>query len=136
LPVLPGEQALLGFAQPVARVQEQVDLSPCLPGELVDRPRRDGRLPQALDLLRLLAVAGLTQLASEPVALGDERAGLERVEAIELCLEVVYAVPPPSGSAWPSLESGRGQGLGAGARRARSIEFPAQLILAITARET
>ncbi len=74
----------------MARIEEEVDLSPRLSSELIDRPRRDGRLPQALDLLRFLALARLAQLASEPVTLGDERGRFERVEAVELLLEVVY----------------------------------------------
>ncbi len=89
---------MLCFTQPMACVEEEVDLSALLPSELIDGPRRDSRLSQTLDLLRFLALAGVAQLASEPVALGDERAGLERVEAVELVLEAVYSYLPPSGS--------------------------------------
>jgi hypothetical protein len=72
----------------VARVEEKVDLSALLSCELIDRRRRDGRLPQSLDLFGLLAEPGVAQLAGEPVALGDERPGLEPVEAVELALDV------------------------------------------------
>ena len=82
------EETLLGLAKAVACVEEKVDLSALLPGELIDRRRRDGRLPQSLDLFGLLPEPGVAQLAGEPVALGDERTRLERVEAIELALDV------------------------------------------------
>ena len=72
----------------MACVEEKVDLSALLSGELIDRRRRDGRLPQSLDLFGLLPEPGVAQLAGEPVALGDERTRLERVEAIELALDV------------------------------------------------
>jgi hypothetical protein len=98
LPVSTGKEAMLCFTQPMACVEEEVDLSALLPSELIDGPRRDSRLSQTLDLLRFLALPGVAQLASEPVALGDERAGLERVEAVELVLEAVYSYLPPSGS--------------------------------------
>lgn len=97
----------------MARVEEEVDLSPLPSSELIDRPRRDGRLPQTLDLLRFLALAGLAQLADEPVALGDERAWFERVEAIELGFEAVYSYLPPNGSATlflpPEIGGARGR---------------------------
>jgi hypothetical protein len=79
---------LLGFAKTMARVEEKVDLPALLPGELIDRRCGDGRLPQSLDVLGLLTEAGVTQLASHPVALGDEPGRFERVEAVQLALEV------------------------------------------------
>src|SRR6266581_2710025 len=71
----------------MAGVEQQVDLAPLAAAELVDRRRRDGRLAKALDLLGLLAAAVVTQLARQPVALGDELARFQRVEPVELALE-------------------------------------------------
>jgi hypothetical protein len=75
----------------VARVEEEVDVAALPAGELVDRPRGHRRLPQALDLLGLLAPAGVAQLAGEPVALADEVGRVEPVEAVELVVEGVYS---------------------------------------------
>jgi hypothetical protein len=84
----------------VARVEQEVDLPPLPAGELVDRPRRDRRLPQRLDLAPLLSPPRVAQLAGQAIALADELARLERVEVIELRVEVVYCdlprVPDPS----------------------------------------
>jgi hypothetical protein len=93
--ILAGQETLLGFAQPVGGVEEEVDLSPLLSSELVDGPGREWRLAEILDELRFLARAGVAQLAAEPVTLGDEPLGLDRVEAVERLLEVVYR--PTSG---------------------------------------
>jgi hypothetical protein len=75
----------------VRRVEEQVDVPPLPSRELVDGPRRQGRLASRLDGLRLLAVPGVAQLAAELVALRDEAVGVDRVEPVERLLELVYA---------------------------------------------
>ena len=80
----------LGLAEAVTGVEQQVDLPPLPARELVDRPHRDGRLSQCLDPIRLFPVSGLAQLAGDAIALGDELAGLDGVEAVELGFEAVH----------------------------------------------
>jgi hypothetical protein len=100
--ILAGQETLLSFAQPVGGVEQEVDLSPLLSSELVDGPGREGRLAEILDELRFLALAGVAELAAEPVTLGDEPLGLDRVEAVERLLDVVYAPDlRRRRSAWP-----------------------------------
>ena len=89
--VFPCQNALLGLAQPVAGVEEQVDVTAIPPGELVDCPCRDGRLAQALELLGLVAPAGVPQLAGEPVPFSDELGRVEPVQVVELVVEGVYS---------------------------------------------
>src|SRR5919197_2877200 len=89
--ILSGKDVLVRLAQAVPGVEEEVDVPPLFSRELVDRPRRDRRLAELLDLLRGLAIPGRPQLAHEAVTLGNERLGLEPVEPIELSFEVVHS---------------------------------------------
>jgi hypothetical protein len=75
----------------VRGIEEEVDLASILAGELVDRPRGHGRLPETLYLLRFLPATFTTQLARNAITLGDERRRLDREEAVQLFLEFVHA---------------------------------------------
>jgi hypothetical protein len=90
LTVVSGKETLLSFAQAMAGVEEEVDVSSFLSSELIDRPRWDAWLPKVLDLLRLVSPAGGSQLASELVTRSDEHGRFERVKMIELFLKIVH----------------------------------------------
>ena len=90
----------------MACIEEQVDVPALLAGELIDRRGREARLPQTLHVLGFLAETGVAQLAGQPVALGDERRRLERIEAIELGVEIVHVATWTGASARTRIAAG------------------------------
>ena len=77
------ESILRGGANLGAGVQRRVDRLRVPVGQLVDRPRRDGRLPEGLHRGGLVGTAGLFQLLHERVSSGDEALGRLAMEASE-----------------------------------------------------
>jgi hypothetical protein len=67
-----GQGGLVGGAQPLTRRQEPAQSSPRSAGELVDRPGRQGRPPQRLDLLGGLGIALAPEPAGKVVPCGHE----------------------------------------------------------------
>ena len=79
---------LLGIDDPLAGVEEKVDVAALLVRELVDRPRHERRLAEGANLGCSLAVAGLPQRPHERVTLADELLARSDVEAVDVVVEV------------------------------------------------
>jgi hypothetical protein len=91
--------ARLGVPQPLAGLEQRVQLALVVARELVDRPRRLGGLLQALDLVRAVAVAVLAQSLGEGVALGGELAQRQPVEAVDVLLGAQARKPATAAAA-------------------------------------
>ena len=72
---LAGQGGLVGGAQPLARGQQRAEPVSRPAGELVDRPGRQGRAPQRLDLLGRLGLALAPEAAGQVVPGGHELLG-------------------------------------------------------------
>ena len=81
--LLAGENVALSLSQPVAGFDELGDLLWVLPGELVHRPGRDGRLLERAHLLRLVFAPGTPQLADERVPCARELLARKTVEPVD-----------------------------------------------------
>jgi hypothetical protein len=71
----------------VARIEEQVDVTPLVPRELVQRPREHGRLTQLRELLRFVLVALRAQLSHELRPQRDERVEGRAVQLVDRLVE-------------------------------------------------
>jgi hypothetical protein len=88
--------ARLGVAEPLAGLQQRVQLAPVVARQLVDRPGRLRRLLQPLDFVGGVAVPVLAQPLGERVALGRELGERQAVETIDVLLgaqEGKYSAP-------------------------------------------
>src|SRR5262249_51836739 len=74
------DDARLRLAQPVTRMEAQVDLATVPPHELVQRPGGDRRLAELSDLRGLLAPAVGAQLLHEPAPFRAEFVEIDAVE--------------------------------------------------------
>src|SRR5262249_797163 len=83
LPVGPADDSFLRLPQPVAGIEEQIDVTPVSTRELVQGPRGDRRLASLRNRVGRPAVARVLQLTRKSLPLGDERIGLDAVEVIE-----------------------------------------------------
>jgi hypothetical protein len=72
---LAGQGGLVGGAQPLARGQQRAEPVSLPASELVDRPGRQGRPPQRLDLLGGLGLALAPEAAGQVVPGGHELLG-------------------------------------------------------------
>ena len=79
---------LLGIDDPLAGVEEEVDVAPLLVRELVDRPRHERRLAEGTNLRRSGAVARCAQRPYECVALLDELLARSDVKAVDVVVEL------------------------------------------------
>ena len=83
-----GERALLGLAQPLARGEQPDDLVRFLACEAVGRGRDDARLLQRAHEIRRLVLVCLLQASGEVVPRLRELLEWQRIEAVELLLEI------------------------------------------------
>src|SRR5262249_20889437 len=113
LAVLASQDARLRLAEPVAGVEQEIDLAPVAPRELVQRPGRHRRLPEPGQGGRAFRVAFLLELLRQPRPLGDDGVEVGAVDLVERVVQrhPTYVTPPtsPPLPAPPStFPSGRG----------------------------
>src|SRR5689334_9807767 len=66
------QDAGLCLAKAMPAVEQQVDVAPMVARETVERPRRDGRLADLVDLVGVVGAAVGLQLLRKPLSLRDE----------------------------------------------------------------